>query len=259
MNCNDSSHSLRLPVTSRISPQCMCCTALCLTCSFLTYCRIGASNQLPSFLQPSHTPAHTNNQQPISNLLVGSDISLVPIHLDNILIHIPQNKFHRLLKIRHVPHLKFGPIPQKEHHIPISKQPLDSPNLHNIRIHNLCHILPLNTTRDANTTIGNLVSYPRLTCPCGCSGNDSYYGEDGDCGSDGFGDGGGSFVEGFFGGECGGCFGGGGGGGGVAFSFTAFDLSSTLPHHLDSIKRLISLFCRWSNICYKCRFCRFAL
>mmetsp|Transcript_24678 Transcript_24678/g.44311 ORF Transcript_24678/g.44311 Transcript_24678/m.44311 type:complete len:217 (+) Transcript_24678:218-868(+) len=186
-----------------------------------------------------------------------SDTSLFPnrsllclIRCNHILIDISQNKLHSLRKIRHISHLKLGPIPQEKHHVSIPKQPLDRSDLHDIGVHNLCHILSSDTGCYSDTTIGNLVPDPGLACPCRGGGDDSDDCDDGEGGGKGFGDGGWTLVEGFFGSEGGGGFGGSCGGGVTALSFSSLGLGSPPTHLLHGIKRLISLFS--IDISHKC-------
>merc|ERR1712038_1492356 len=161
------------------------------------------------------------------------NISSLLIFRNNIIITILQHELHSLLKFRNIPHFKLGTIPQKHNHIPITKQPLDSSYLHNIRINNLGHILTTYTRRHTDTTGCNSVSDPCLTCPCCCCGDYTYDGEDGDGWCNCFGYGWWSLVECFFGCEC--CFGCRCGGFFVVGSFasSAFCLCSTTSQTLS--------------------------
>ena len=158
-----------------------------------------------------------------SSVGVG-DISLVSIFLDHILGALFQNKFHSFFKVGNVSHFEFGAIPQKGHHISVSKQTLGGANFDNIGVDNFGHFLSANARVDANATVGNLVSDPRLAGPGGGRGDDSDDRQNGNGGGNGFRNGRGSFVIDFFGCQSGfgrrsgrrGCF--------AAFSSTAFGL-----------------------------------
>lgn len=146
-----------------------------------------------------------------ANLHISTDITLGPVHIHNFLINISQNKVHGLRKVRDIPHLELGTIPQKEDNVSVSKQSLDRSDLNHIGVDNLCHVLSVDTGGHSDTTVGDLISDPGLTGPCGGGGDDSDDGDDGEGGCEGFGDGGRSLVEGFLGGEGGGSLSGGSG------------------------------------------------
>mmetsp|Transcript_21968 Transcript_21968/g.32081 ORF Transcript_21968/g.32081 Transcript_21968/m.32081 type:complete len:213 (+) Transcript_21968:47-685(+) len=131
------------------------------------------------------------------------NITLLLVLSGNILVNLLQDKLHSFFKIRNIPHFKLGTISQESNHISISEQSLDSPNFNNIGVDNLCHVISGKSRGDANTTGGDLVSYPGLTCPCSCGGDDSNDGKDRDGGYDGLSDGWRSLEKGFF--WCEGC------------------------------------------------------
>mmetsp|Transcript_15974 Transcript_15974/g.27222 ORF Transcript_15974/g.27222 Transcript_15974/m.27222 type:complete len:210 (+) Transcript_15974:95-724(+) len=186
--------------------------------------------------------------------LLGTNITLLLVHLCHILINISQNKLNRLLEVWHIPHFELGSIPQEQDHVSIPEQSLDRSDLHNVGVDNLGHVLSANARGDAHAAVGDSVSYPGLTGPCGRGRNDSHNSDDGEGGGECFRDGRGTLVEGFFRGKCGGRFGRGGCGGGVtSLSLSSLGLGSTPSHLLNSIKCLIRLVRRSSvNISNEC-------
>lgn len=140
---------------------------------------------------------------PIPSSLRRPHVALGLVQLHDVLVEILTHEFHRLREVRDVPHLELGPVPQEENHVPVTEKPLDRPDLHDVGVHDLGHVLPLYARRDAYATVRDGVTHPRLSGPGGSGGDNADDGEDGDGGCDGLGDGGWTLVERFLG--CEGC------------------------------------------------------